>query len=157
MACHASRLKELRPKDINYGQESIADHFTNGTSLPETFHQLVTGSLTLEMLKVERKKNKFWIVKGNRRLLLYRMMERYKYVKKITVNLVTSNSKVIIISITKPGIIYNNKQKNLKHKSTFHQMLLQNLDCGAIISIVYILRLIIIKSLFYIFQTIRWT
>lgn len=70
----------LRPSDILFSQDSISDKFTNETfSLPETFQELLKGRKTpddIRPMKVVRWKENWWALTGNRRLYLYRVLER---------------------------------------------------------------------------------
>ena len=67
---------KLKPSQIRFTQDSIADHFSDGTMLVDTFTELVTGQKTvddIETIGCMQYKGKYWVVYGNRRLFLFKV------------------------------------------------------------------------------------
>ena len=69
----------LRPSDILFSQDSISDKFKTGESLPETFEELLYGVHTpndIMPIRVVRWKGNWWSLTGERRLYLYKLLEK---------------------------------------------------------------------------------
>lgn len=80
---------KLLPSDILYSQDSINSRFTDGTTLEQTYRQLLYQEVTesdiepIEVVKDER--GRWWVVSGNRRLFLYKILYRFHLIHEITV------------------------------------------------------------------------
>ena len=66
----------LKPSEIRFTQDSIADHFSDGTMLKDTFTDLVTDRQRadqIETLGCMIHEDQYWVIYGNRRLFLFKV------------------------------------------------------------------------------------
>ena len=86
----------LKPSDIRYTHDEITAHFTDGRSLLSTFKSLLYGKIEIrqggdgvppiEVMQVEEKGQKLWfVVNGNRRLYIFRRLEKCGALKSMQV------------------------------------------------------------------------
>ena len=80
---------KLLPSDILYSQDSISSRFTDGRSLEQTYRQLLYQEVTesdIEPIEVAKDKHgQWWVISGNRRLFLYKILHRFHLIHEITV------------------------------------------------------------------------
>ncbi|XP_060567916.1 uncharacterized protein LOC132726597 [Ruditapes philippinarum] len=83
---------QLYPSEIFYSQESISCHFSGGNLIGETLDELCEGRLNvsdIDPISVT-KVNGRWITQNNRRLWVFRHLERLGKCKRIPVNSMVS-------------------------------------------------------------------
>lgn len=89
----------LKPSQIQYTQDSIGASFTDGTSLEDTFYQLVIGGQRsvedIAWISVAYEEQRYWVIYGNRRLFLYKQLEKHGYIDKIRVHAVPFDSQKV--------------------------------------------------------------
>lgn len=72
----------ISPSEIRFTQESISNKFKDGEhTILSTFQDLYLGNLSADDLPllhvVTDERNKTWVVKGNRRLFVYKKLQEY--------------------------------------------------------------------------------
>ncbi|CAH1785447.1 unnamed protein product [Owenia fusiformis] len=80
-------LVQLNPAEILYTQDIVKCHFEDGTNLADTFRSLLYGTSSpgdLESMDVMLWDQKYWVVEGNRRLYLFKQLEKLNITKQIT-------------------------------------------------------------------------
>ncbi|XP_045206644.1 uncharacterized protein LOC123558865 [Mercenaria mercenaria] len=79
---------QLWPSEINYSQDSISCHFSNYKLIGETLDDLCESRLSVsDIVPISVKKiNGRWVTWDNRRLWVFRHLERLGKCKKIPVN-----------------------------------------------------------------------
>ena len=85
---HISDIK-LEPLEIYYSKPSISNYFEDGGSILSTLCKLVANEITSETIppiKVDRCNGIWVVIKGNKRLLLYEMLQVMGYLDSITVH-----------------------------------------------------------------------
>jgi len=81
-----SPLSDLRPSEIRYSQDSISHKFRDGNFLTSTFAQLISGKLkvtSLPNIEYIGKDGNFYVTSGNRRLFLYKHLEKAGFLSTI--------------------------------------------------------------------------
>ncbi|XP_077990435.1 uncharacterized protein LOC144444776 [Glandiceps talaboti] len=79
---------DLRPSEIRYLHDTIAEHFRNGTGMLDTFKDLLYKDLTpgdIPTIQVFRYENKWYVYSGHRRLYLYKRLQKQRVIDKVTV------------------------------------------------------------------------
>lgn len=80
---------ELKPRNIRYSQDSIADTFADHTPLTSTFARLLAGQLSpgdLPSIECILRDGNWYAASGNRRLYLYKKLEELGQLEKIFVS-----------------------------------------------------------------------
>lgn len=80
--------ESMRPSDIRFTHDSIQYKFTDGRTLTETFRQLlrkVTPIENIPKMEVMPNKGKWFVVRGNRRLFVYKELEKRNQIEKVQV------------------------------------------------------------------------
>ncbi|XP_060567910.1 uncharacterized protein LOC132726591 [Ruditapes philippinarum] len=86
---------QLYPSEIYYSQDSISCHFSDGNLIGETLDELCEGRLKvsdIDPISVT-KVNGQWITWNNRRLWVFRHLERFGKCSRIAVNNMVSLPK----------------------------------------------------------------
>ena len=74
--------EKIEPSRVRFTQNSIADHFGEGANcqlLEDTFRQLLYGEKNVESIRkiaVVIHEGHYWVVSGNRRLCIFRKLEK---------------------------------------------------------------------------------
>lgn len=87
------RTIAISPADIRYSSRDIGQCFRNGTSLTETFRQILYGQVKLdeiERLTVFEYRGALWLLTGHRRLFLYKHLQSLGCLSTIIVNVTYS-------------------------------------------------------------------
>ena len=80
--------KSMRPSDIRFTHDSIQYKFTDGRTLTETFRQLlrkVTPIENIPKMELMPNKGKWFVVRGNRRLFVYKELEKRNQIEQVQV------------------------------------------------------------------------
>ena len=78
----------LAPSSIRFTQDSVASRFADGTYLSDTFEDLFSGtkkSDDFEDMEVVESGGIWWALTGNRRLYIYRKLEKLKVISDVSV------------------------------------------------------------------------
>lgn len=82
----------LRPSDVLYSKDSISlSSSASEHQIVDTFRQLVDGLTKVSDVRpitVFRFRSKYWTYNGNRRLLIFRMLEEFGLIDTISVNVI---------------------------------------------------------------------
>jgi len=108
------RLWKLRPSDITFSQDSVGSKFQDGNSLQDTLEELRSGRLKVEDIekikitwhshwKASPGQPRWWTFTGNRRLTLFRILEREGRLDDIVVEVVTQLVPEWRVSTQKAG------------------------------------------------------
>ncbi|XP_077990724.1 uncharacterized protein LOC144445048 [Glandiceps talaboti] len=79
---------ELRPSEIRFLHNSIANHFRNGTDILVTFEDLLYQNITpddIPIIRVFRRNRKWYIYQGHRRLYIYKRLQKQCVINAVTV------------------------------------------------------------------------
>lgn len=94
-----SDISYLNPENLRFSKDQITDTFDNGVSLEHSYSEVLNGNLhidSLPPLKVVRESFKYapfgfspnyWVVKGNRRLYLYRKLKTIGAISTVRVEI----------------------------------------------------------------------
>jgi hypothetical protein len=83
----------MYPSSIHFSQDSIASEFSNGSTLLELFQQVITGEKSVDDIKrvqVFDHNKTYWIYSGNRRLFVFKELQKHGFIKSIPVKVVQS-------------------------------------------------------------------
>ena len=89
-----------RPSELHFSQDSISCAFRNGTSISKTFRELANGSLSpddIEPIQIKVYKEKLIVFEGNRRLLLYKILESLDLITYVPVDKFNGNKEYTAI------------------------------------------------------------
>ncbi|VDI59739.1 Hypothetical predicted protein [Mytilus galloprovincialis] len=85
-------ITEMRPSELRFTQDSVSCNFQDGHSMDETLRMVLNGSIPISRippLVVMNFEGSWYVVRGNRRLYLYQLLERngkLQFVKVIQQN-----------------------------------------------------------------------
>ncbi|XP_071165176.1 uncharacterized protein [Mytilus edulis] len=85
-------ITEMRPSELRFTQDSVSCYFQDGHSMDETLRMVLNGSIPISRippLVVMNFEGSWYVVRGNRRLYLYQLLERngkLQYVKVLQQN-----------------------------------------------------------------------
>lgn len=78
----------MYPSEIRFTHDSIQSNFSDGYSIPETFRQILWKKITagdLPLIEVMKYEGKWFVVRGNRRLFVFRELEKRGGLSKVKV------------------------------------------------------------------------
>jgi hypothetical protein len=82
----------MSASDILYSQDSIKCRFTDGTTLEGTFRRLLNEELRAKDIEpidvVKDDGGRWWVLRGNRRLFLYKILEQFYLIHEIPVRVI---------------------------------------------------------------------
>ena len=79
----------LKPSEIRFTRDKIESEFANGRKLTDTFEELLYKRIPtkfIEDIEVVYVDGAWWALTGNRRLYLYKRLEKLGVISKISVN-----------------------------------------------------------------------
>ncbi|XP_063425772.1 uncharacterized protein LOC134709542 [Mytilus trossulus] len=72
-------ITEMRPSELRFTHDSVSCNFQDGHSMDETLRMVLDGSIPVSRippLVVMQYRSSWYVVRGNRRLYLYQLLER---------------------------------------------------------------------------------
>ncbi|KAK3584694.1 hypothetical protein CHS0354_021363 [Potamilus streckersoni] len=74
-------IKQMRPSQIRYTNDLILAHFQDGTPIFATFKDILFGRVQIKQggvppIEVMKNENLYWVVNGNRRLYVFKNLEK---------------------------------------------------------------------------------
>lgn len=116
----------MYPSKIRFTHDSIESYFSDGHSIPETFRQILWKKITAEDLpwiEVMNYEGNWFAVRGNRRLFLFKELEKRGELSKVKVQKINFDQYLFRTQYTS-----SNKGKTTLIRDFRHHVMKQELD-----------------------------
>lgn len=116
----------MYPSKIRFTHDSIQSNFSDGHSIPETFRQILWKKLTVEdlpLIEVMKYGGEWFVVRGNRRLFLFKELEKRGLLSQVKVQ--TRNFDQYLFQTQHTS---SNKGKTVLIRGYGHHAVKQELD-----------------------------
>ncbi|XP_063425773.1 uncharacterized protein LOC134709543 [Mytilus trossulus] len=128
------RITEMRPSELRFTHDSVSCNFQDGHSMDETLRMVLNGSIPISRippLVVMNYQGSWYVVRGNRRLYLYQLLERngkLQYVKVLQQNFDNSVFKKQFTSKNNGRSIRLRGDPNMEHR--LNEIIRENSNTG---------------------------
>jgi len=122
-------LIELAPSDIRFMQDSIYPSFYGGKRVNDVIEDIYSGRTSLNVLpriEVTKRNNKYYSL-DNRRLYLYRVLEKRGFLSRVKVSLVSKWPEWKFTTENDGASVIVRGQKTLPHHISDEEELSENL------------------------------